>query len=185
MTNWQIAALALYSLGGATSRQHQEDVAVKCYEFAPRRFRWEKYEYPNLDIVGKALRDAKHVKNGSLVSGDKRLGWLLSPAGVDWASRNGPAGRDMDDGGSSVLPAAEGRELRLLKSHQLFGGWEAGSEAVSVFLVADAVGLTADAPIQSIARRITELQSAARAGRQRDVEGFLRWLMDSLNASSS
>ena len=69
LTNWQIALLALYTLGGATSRQHGEDVALKCYEMAPRRFSWEKYKYPHLELVRSALRDAKKEKHGVMVSG--------------------------------------------------------------------------------------------------------------------
>ena len=120
LSNWRIAVLALYSLGGATQRQHQEDIAVKCHELAPRRFSWERYAFPNLDIVGKALRDAKHRKNGELIAGDKRIGWLLTPDGIDWASSNTHVASDSMTSGASVLGAAEDRELRQLKSHRLF-----------------------------------------------------------------
>ena len=184
LSNWRIAVLALYSLGGATQRQHQEDIAVKCHELAPRRFSWERYAFPNLDVVGKALRDAKHRKNGELITGDKRIGWLLTPDGIDWASSNTHVASGSMASGASVLGAAEDRELRQLRSHRLFEAWRAGGEAVTVFQAADAVGLPADAPVPSVARRIDELAGAARAGKRQELEGFLGWLKASLATSS-
>ena len=184
LSNPQIAALALYLLGGATARQHQEDVAVKCYELAPRRFGWEKYEYPDTDRAGDALRKAKQSRNGALATGDKRAGWLLTPEGIDWAAEHGGLASDGVASGASVLGAAEDRELRQLRSHRLFEAWRAGGEAVTVFQAADAVGLPADAPVPSVARRIDELTGAARAGKRQDMEGFLGWLKASLATSS-
>ncbi len=184
LSNPQIAALALYLLGGATARQHQEDVAVKCYELAPRRFGWERHEYPDIDRVGTGLRDAKKPRNGALTTGDKRAGWLLTPEGIDWAAEHGGLASDGVASGASVLGAAEDRELRQLKSHRLFEAWRAGGEAVTVFQAADAVGLPADAPVPSVARRIDELAGAARAGKRQELEGFLGWLKASLATSS-
>ena len=184
LTNWQIAALALYALGGATARQHQEDVAVKCHELAPRRFGWERYEYPDIDRAGIALRTAKGAKTGAFVTGDKRAGWLLTPDGIDWASGNIHLASDGKAGGASVLGAAEDRELRKLREHRLFGEWQSGGDIVSVFQAADAIGLTADAPDHAIARRITELEGAARAAGRQELEGFLGWLRASLSAAN-
>ena len=184
LSNPQIAALALYLIGGATARQHQEDVAVKCYELAPRRFGWEKYEYPDTDRAGDALRKAKQPKYGALATGDKRAGWLLTPVGIDWAAEHGRLAGGSVASGASVLGAAEDRELRQLRSHRLFEAWRAGGETVTVFQAADAVGLPADAPVPSVARRIDELAGAARAGKRQDMEGFLEWLKASLSPSS-
>ena len=184
LSNPQIAALALYLIGGATARQHQEDVAVKCYELAPRRFGWERHDYPDIDRVGTGLRDAKKPKNGALATGDKRAGWLLTPEGIDWAAEHGRLASGSVASGASVLGAAEDRELRQLRSHRLFEAWRAGGEAVTVFQAADAVGLPADAPVPSVARRIDELAGAARAGKRQDMEGFLEWLKASLSPSS-
>ena len=184
MTNPQVAALALYSLGGATARQHQEDVAVKCYEIAPRRFGWERHDFPDIDRAGVALRDGKKAKNGALITGDKRIGWLLTPAGIDWAGERAQLAGGTKAEGRSVLSVTDDRELRHLRQHRLFEEWRAGSEEVSVFQAADVVGLPADAPTHSIARRIATLEGAARTGGRRELEGFLEWLKASLSAVS-
>ena len=184
MTNWQVAALALYLVGGSTARQHQEDVAVKCYELAPRRFSWERHDYPDIDRAGVALRDAKKTKNGAFITGDKRIGWLLTPAGIDWVRGRTALVGGAEAEGASVLSVAADRQLRQLAQHRLFAEWRAGSRDVSVFRVADAVGLPADAPSYSITRRIAELEGAARAANRQEMEGFLEWLKASLSSAS-
>ena len=181
MTNPQVAVLALYSLGGATARQHQEDVAVKCYELAPRRFSWERHDYPDIDRAGGALRDGKKAKNGALVTGDKRIGWLLTPAGIDWARERAQLTGGSKAKGASVLSAADDRELKQLREHRLFREWRTGSDHVSIFETADAVALPADIDADAIIRRIQQLEGAARAGQRTDLEGFLKWLRDGLS----
>ena len=136
------------------------------------------------DRTGIALRHGKRPNNGPLITGDKRIGWLLTPAGIDWARERAQLSGDSDASGASVLSLTDDRELRQLRQHRLFGEWQAGSETVSVFQVADAVGLPADAPTRSIARRIAELEGAARAGGRKEQEGFLKWLKATLSASS-
>ena len=183
LTNWQIAALALYSLGGATARKHQEDVAVKCYELAPRRFSWERHDYPDIDRAGVALRDGKKIKNGALVTGDKRIGWLLTPAGIDWVRGQVPLAGSSTEGVSG-LSITDNRELENLRLHRLFDEWRADNPIVSIFQIADVLGLPADAPSHSIDRRIAVLEGAARAGKRHELEEFLAWLKANLDTAN-
>ena len=183
LTNWQIAALVLYSLGGDTARQHQEHVAVKCYELAPRRFSWERHDYPDIDRAGVALRDGKKVKNGPLVTGDKRIGWLLTPMGIDWAKEQAPLAGGSTKGASG-LSVTDNRELGQLRQHRLFEEWQSGNSVASIYQVADVLGLPADAPTHSIGRRVAILEAAARAGGRHELEGFLTWLKASLSTVS-
>lgn len=178
LTNWQIAVLALYALGGATSRKHGEDVALKCYEIAPRRFGWEKHQqYPHLELARAALRDAKKEKYGALVSGAESKGWLLTKEGLAWCEQNADA---LGDGGlrrtMSSLPKAEARVLRELAAHRLFAQWKRGEHHVSVHEVADALGYPADAPRDAVRRRLDALIGAAHVARMGELERFLEWL---------
>ena len=182
LTNPQIAALALYSLGGGVARQHQEDVAVKCYELAPRRFSWERHDYPDIDRAGIALRDGKKAKNGSLVTGDKRIGWLLTPAGIDWVRERTSLAGSMAKGALG-LRVTEDRELNQLTQHRLFEDWQAGNRCASIYQVADVLGLPADAPAHSIVRRIAVLEAAVRAGDRHELEEFVSWLKASLSTA--
>lgn len=88
---YQVAAFALYQLGGDTRRIDTEDIAVKCHELAPGRFCWAKHpEQVNLELVRVALSDAKKKAKGALVLGSGRTGWSLTPAGLEWARLMSP-----------------------------------------------------------------------------------------------
>ena len=80
---FEIAALALYLLGGAQRAVDTEDIAIKSYELSPELFAWRKYpDQVNLELVRVSLSDAKKAKNGVLVAGSGRDGWRLTPNGV-------------------------------------------------------------------------------------------------------
>lgn len=86
-----VVVLALASLGGAERWVDTEDVAVRARELAPAAFSWRKYpEQIDLDGVRVALYDAAKESYGHLVEGSVRSGWSLTPAGVEWAKREGP-----------------------------------------------------------------------------------------------
>src|SRR5260370_6985439 len=91
-----MAVYALSLLGGAHRKVHTEEVAQKCLEIAPDRFRWEKYDYPEKELVRKALFHASEARNGAFVTGrtgmeqrgKSRDGWQLTPAGATWGCEN-------------------------------------------------------------------------------------------------
>src|SRR5258708_31157322 len=91
-----IAVYALSLMGGAHRKVHTEEIAVKCIEIAANRFKWERYDYPDKELVRKALFHASEARNGSLVTGragmeqkgKSRDGWQLTPAGADWLAEN-------------------------------------------------------------------------------------------------
>jgi hypothetical protein len=81
----QLVTIAVALLGGDVDYVGREDIAVKVNELAPGRFNWRKYpEQIDLEIVAVSLRDAKKVKNGTLLLGNNAQGWMLSPAGLRW-----------------------------------------------------------------------------------------------------
>lgn len=85
LTNPELVTLAVGLLGGDVAYVDREDVAVRVNDIAPGRFGWRKYpERIDLDAVGVALRDAKKAKNGGLIVGSNKWGWMLSAAGSKW-----------------------------------------------------------------------------------------------------
>lgn len=89
LTNLQLVTIAVAQLGGHTHSVDREDIAIKVNDLAPGRFNWRKYpQNIDLDAVGVALRDAKKEKNGALLIGNNSMGWMLSPAGVEWIEQN-------------------------------------------------------------------------------------------------
>jgi hypothetical protein len=96
LKSMHIAVYALSLLGGTHKKVHTEDTAKKCMDIAPDRFRWERYDYPDKELVRKALVHASEDKNGSLVigrsgmeqRGKSRDGWQITPAGAEWVRIN-------------------------------------------------------------------------------------------------
>jgi hypothetical protein len=81
ISNTDIVLVVLDDLGGADRPIHIEEVAETAWQQVPARFSWPKLQkYPDLDAVDVTLRAAK--KNEGLVSGSKREGWMLTPAGI-------------------------------------------------------------------------------------------------------
>lgn len=92
-----IVIYALYILGGAHSRIHTEDIALKCYDLASSEFSLVKYpQYPDITPARFALEGAKKPESGALVRGEserKRAagsigGWMLTPTGIQWIKAN-------------------------------------------------------------------------------------------------
>ena len=175
LSNWQIAVAALYALRGATSRQEGEEVALKCFEIAPRRFGWRSH--PQLEPARVALRDAKKEKHGAFVTGDDAAGWLLTKDGLSWCetSLDGLI-EGNGDRGWSALREPEARALQDLGRHRLFSEWQDGERDIALYEVADALRFTADAPAAAVRHRLEELVGASRIAGANDMEEFLEWL---------
>lgn len=84
----EIVALAAYLAGADGRNVDTEDIAVKANEIAPGRFSWRKYkDQIDLDLIYKHLWDLTKEDKGALVTGSKKGGWLLTPAGTAFAER--------------------------------------------------------------------------------------------------
>src|SRR5260370_11593362 len=85
LTTAELVTWAVYQLGGDQRRIDTEDVAVKVFQLAPKRFGWRKYPAQiNLELVRVYLSDAKKTEHGELLSGSGRTGWALTRKGLEW-----------------------------------------------------------------------------------------------------
>ena len=178
LPNYKIAILALWDIGGATTPQHPEDVAARCYELAPGRFSWARYpQYPNAETAAVALRDGKKSKNGSLTRGNNKIGWLLTTNGISWVQEVQSSLRVTKIGISTpALRREDSSDLSALQAHKMFASWKAQIENIHIYQVADAVRLTADAPHDVIVRRIDQLLNKAQIAELPELQEYLRWL---------
>lgn len=81
MSNTDIVLVILNDLGGHHRMVDSEDIAEAAWQAVPARFSWPRHQqYPDLDAVDVTLRAAK--KNDKLVTGSKKEGWMLTPAGL-------------------------------------------------------------------------------------------------------
>ena len=174
LPKWQVAVAALYLLRGAVVRRDSEDIALKCFELAPRRFGWRTY--PQLAPVRAALRLARRADSGPLVSGD-HSGWLLTPSGVSWCETHLPDAKPRRPlRGWSALERREAEDLRRLLRQPLHTRWQSGQRAATRPEVAHTLRYTADAPVAAVIRRLDDLSALARFAGLSEVERYLDWL---------
>jgi hypothetical protein len=180
-----LAVFALSLLDGAVHKVHTEDIAKKCFEIAPDRFRWEKYEFPDKELVRKALFHASEQRNGGLVTGraggdqrgKNRDGWQLTPAGAAWV-RNAESilkGGAVATSGS-VMPRKEADRLRRrLRAEQLFKTFkqQGNLAGISRYQFTDLLNCSPDASADTIKQKYDRLQSTAALLGDEDVLAFL------------
>jgi len=187
LSNVDIVVYALHQLGGWQRRVHTEDIALKCYEYAPSRFCWIKYpEYPDLSSVYYALGDAKKSKFGALVRGESEKkgrkrrtgigGWMLTPGGIQWIEANGPRvekflGERIPTGERS----AAGRKLKLLLRSPAFRKFmDRGAEAqISHAQFAEALVCTVNTRSEVLNDRLEQLQSIAEELGNEEVRNYV------------
>lgn len=174
LPNWKIAVAALYALWGATARRRTEDIALRCFEMAPRRFGWRGH--PQLEPARVALRTAKKPASGAFVTGTDAAGWLLTEAGRAWCETHLEG---LPDGlrarGWSALTVREARALRRFARQPLFARWKRGERDFAPYEVADSLGFPADAPPVTVRRRLEELLAAARTAEASALTDCLAW----------
>ena len=181
-----IAVYALSLLGGAHQKVHTEDAAQKCMEIAPERFKWEKYNYPDKELVRKALFHASEAKNAGLVvgragmeqRGKSRDGWQLTPAGAAWVRSNEASFGNVVRHDAKIATVPKREAERLLKrvqsepAYQMFAA-AANMDAVSQYMFTDLLNCSPDAPAETIRAKFQRLMSIAQLIGDKNVLRFL------------
>lgn len=184
LNNEQVATLAIYVLGGASSRQDSEDIAIKCHELAPAKFGWEKHrDRPSLAVAKQALTDARRTSpdgirvpsNTGLISGEPKKGWILTPDGAAWCEANERLLPDSAGKAQRARPE-ETRLFRDIRRHPQFRNWRDGGEPPASAQVAGALLIASSAPPQVVENRIRKLHTIANAAGDGEIEEYLKWL---------
>jgi len=139
LTTAELVTWAVYQLGGDQRRIDTEDVAIKVFQLAPKRFGWRKYPTQiNLELVRVYLSDAKKAEHGELLAGSGRTGWALTRKGLEWLSSarvrldafhtDEPVDRQSRAG--SVDSSRVDRERKRILSLSAWKRWLAGERSV-------------------------------------------------------
>jgi hypothetical protein len=140
LTQVELVTWAVYLLGGAQKRVDTEDVAIKVFGLAPKRFSWRKYpDQINLELVRVYLSAAKDVEHGELLVGSGRTGWSLTRKGLAWVrsaesalqERHGAASAKQSQAGS-IDANRQARERKRILSMPAWTRWATGDRSVAV-----------------------------------------------------
>lgn len=182
-----IVVYALSLLGGAHRKVHTEDIAQKCLEIAPDRFKWEKYDYPEKELVRKVLFHASEARNGAFVAGrtgmeqrgKSRDGWQLTPAGAAWVRENEALFQQTvqrEPSGEAIPKREAERLLKKLRSDAAYQAFEKSGDAASInrYMFTDLLNCSPDAPPETIRTKFRRLLSNAELIGNEDMLRFLK-----------
>jgi hypothetical protein len=181
----ELAAWAVYGLGGAQRRIDTEDIAVRLFELAPQRFSWKKYPNQiNLELVRVYLSDAKKTVHGELLVGSGKTGWALTQKGLAWVETHraqllaleAERGLDGRSRVANVDESRRNREARRLRSLDAWQRWSTGDRSISLDEAREAFRLDSYATPAVQEAKLTRLQGMFEA----DIE--LREFLSHLSA---
>jgi hypothetical protein len=140
LTQVELVTWAVYLLGGAQKRVDTEDVAIKVFSLAPKRFSWRKYpDQINLELVRVYLSDAKGVERGELLVGSGRTGWSLTRKGLTWVRAAGAelserhqVASDRQSRAGSIDANRRARERKRILSMPAWSRWANEDRSVVV-----------------------------------------------------
>lgn len=121
LSNIEIVALAVYSLGGESRYIDTEDVAMRANALAPGRFTWAKYrDQVNIHTIMTHLWDAKSDRKGGLLIGSEKEGWMLTERGMALVRNRADALKGVKSAGPKLTAGEKqwkrGERARLLRS---------------------------------------------------------------------
>ena len=192
ITSMHVAVYALFLLNGANKRVHTEHIAKKCFEIAKDRFRWQHYDYPDKELVRKALYHASEKKNGQLVTGrsgssqkGKALdGYQLTPDGAKWITQNEDLFKKEMSVPNADMPKREAeRFIKSIKSKKIFIHYLANNsiDGVSHYLFTDMLGCSPDAPKEIIKRLFDRMMTTANVVKSQEMITFLLLCQDNFS----
>ena len=156
-----------------------EDVAVECWRLAPKKFSWKKYpEYPDSDTARVTLFDAAKPKYGRLVRGrNRRTGWMLTVAGIDYVRTRLPALEALVSGSTRLVGHHQevDRYLAPLEKSVAYKKFldSKSCQSVQAHEFTDVLRCSLDASPTVLRDRLEKLKSRAHEANREDLLDFL------------
>jgi hypothetical protein len=191
--NQDFAVLALLLCGGGDGLAHVEDIALKAYQLAPTRFKWERFDYPSLDTVRVALRADRGPDDLVLRTGGKF--YSLTADGIVRAVQIGNHLLDSQHGdalavirgfqerpGVTVEPEVDSgiarnrpaqKYLRRVRNHEVFRAWQRDALAsFQLWQLAELLECMPDASHSTWDARLKNLKRQATFWRDDEISKF-------------
>ncbi|MDI6734687.1 MAG: hypothetical protein QME42_00580 [bacterium] len=190
LSNVDIVVYVIFKLGGWEKKIHTEDIAMECFKLSNERFSWRlpKYrEYPDKEIVRvtlKNLKNAKDPKYGQFITGRAGVessgkevdGWMLTPKGTKWITRNY---RRIED--ALKIPNKDLRRPHIQRIIQKFERekcyqkylQEGSVKNISQYEFTDMLLCRPDAYPETIRKKFDQLKTQAEITQKKSIISFL------------
>lgn len=202
VTHHDFLLLGFFLAGGAETYVDIEHVAVKLFELAPTQFSWRLYpQYPSLEAVQRAIGNGR-IRHGyryvrrpqsskstermltaegiarAVAVAEQLVGRSFDSPQAALAALNALGPNPPDVGGSASITADNRpvhRELRALRKHDLFRGWQANPslDGAELWQLADLLNCLPDSTDEVWRERLGRLQAQAEMWRGDPIVKFI------------
>ena len=181
--NWQTFLWALHQLGGIDRFVDVEDVFVKCFELAPKRFGWRtRPGLPDYKKCAKALQEAEARRPPLLMKTADGYERQLSVEGQIWVNANAHRLSTLLASGRVVQEPRTRPRARLLtecERSEVYSAWLVdGSIPTEKWRVAELLRCSPDSEPHLWNSRLQVLRSAAYAAEGTQILAFLDKLLE-------
>ena len=115
VANWELFVWALSLLGGSTEFKDVEDVFIRCFELAPKRFSWRSHkEIPDYKKCSKALQEAETRRPPFFVKTRDGYKRQLTVEGQKWIRENENRMQAIAHGGTTIREPRTRPNARML-----------------------------------------------------------------------
>lgn len=153
-----------------------EDIYLKCFEVAPKRFSWRtRPDLPDSKRASKALAEAE--KHTDFILKINPYTRRLSAEGLAWIESQLPQ-LQKAFGEAEVPPPRTNQHMRLqrdLKSHAIWKSFEDGTESDLIHILADALRCSPASPHAVWGTRFSALEIAANHLQDPELLEFLKF----------
>ena len=180
IANSDIIPYALFLLGGVGKFIDVEDVLYKCYELAPVKFKWRKYDIPNYKILTKAMETFEQKHPLYTLKTENGLGRQLTAEGTKWVQNMIPKYKFLLSSSETIIPSNRPNQkiLNEMSTHHIFEAFiSKGAETkINKFDAADFLLCSPDSPESVWKERIETYRSAAQASNREELVAFLKFM---------
>jgi hypothetical protein len=178
VANWELFLWGLGLLGGDAQFVDVEDVFIKCFELAPKRFSWRSREdLPDYKKCSKALRDAEARRPRMLVKTGDGLKRQLTVEGQEWIRANESRMLAVAHSGKTVQEPRTRPRVRMLTEVERSGvyqEWDAdGRLPEEKWKVAELLKCAPDSDRRIWRNRLQVLRAAANGAERLRLLEFL------------
>jgi len=181
--NQDVFLWALYLLGGSDRDVDVEDIYLKSFELAPKRYSWRtRPDLPDYKKTAKALQEIEAKSHVGLIHHVGQYDRRLTAAGSQWIELYIPIFETIYGKPESVKAANSNEFVRKAKrilEHDQFRKWKLG-QPLDRFQLADLFECTGASPEPIWIKRIDEYRRVSQVTSNPQINDFLNQVSENI-----